>query len=99
MARRWSFVSGVLLGAALAFPIGYLLAPTDVRTQLPVTAKAELPSDGSKGRNVFSPSIAGDPYVREQWRRTADMLERQCRERGLYCAEAKQARARIEGLD
>jgi len=57
--------------------------------------------DGRKAdfRKVYSPKIIKDPYVLRQQRKVVEALEVECRHFGTHCAEAEQARRRINELD
>ncbi|KGB54280.1 hypothetical protein FG91_02531 [Sphingopyxis sp. LC81] len=46
-------------------------------------------------RQVYSPTIANDPYVIDQWEKSIQALERACRDSGEYCEQAQQARRSI----
>jgi hypothetical protein len=78
-----------LIGVALAFPAGLMLAPRPQPDRAPA-ASAGARSPGLS--NPYSPTIAHDPYVVEQQRKGVEALERSCRETGQYCAEAAQLR-------
>jgi hypothetical protein len=54
------------------------------------------PVRGPAGRDVYSPRVIGDPYVIEQQRKVLEALEVSCRRFKRHCAEAEQARLRIE---
>lgn len=97
--RDWRGIGcAALLGAAIAFPAGIIVGGNE-----PSRENAEAPSDRSPSatqtrprRNTYSPRIASDPYVIEQQRRVLEALEVSCRQSNSYCAEAEQARLRIE---
>jgi hypothetical protein len=55
---------------------------------------SNLPS-GAKRRQIYSPIIAKDPYVVDQWEKAIQALEAACAKRGEYCEEARKARASI----
>ena len=46
-------------------------------------------------RQVYSPAIATDPYVVEQWEKSIEALEKACRDGAQYCDEARQARLSV----
>ena len=86
------------IGAAGAFPAGLMLAGRDAppardgsaaRPNAPVPKKAEA-------RDFYSPKVVSDPYVLDQQRRVVEALELECRHYGKHCAEARQARRRVE---
>ena len=97
--RDWRAIGcAALLGAAIAFPVGLIVG--DEETPRGTARESRLP--GSSGgvtptaRNPYSPRVAGDPYVIEQQRRVVRALEASCRQLTRHCAEAEQARRRIE---
>ena len=49
----------------------------------------------SIGRNVYSPAILGDPYVRRKHLELVDILERQCRTTGENCQLSVAARRAV----
>jgi hypothetical protein len=86
------------LGAVVAFPAGLMFAGRNAppsrdgsaaRADAPAAKKAEA-------RNFYSPNVSSDPYVLDQQRRVLEALELECRHYGKHCAEAGQARRRIE---
>src|SRR5687768_915136 len=97
--RDWRVIGcAAAVGAALAFPAGIMLAGRDAprqpegkvtRPNAPATKKAEA-------RNIYSPNVSTDPYVLDQQRRVVEALELECRHFKKHCAEAGQARRRIE---
>jgi hypothetical protein len=52
----------------------------------------------SIGRNVYSPVILGDPYVRRKHLEVVDTLERQCRTTGENCQLSIAARRAVSRL-
>jgi hypothetical protein len=87
-----------LVGAAVAFPLG-LIAGADEPPRAALKGETGVdPSSGQRraGRNPYSPRVASDPYVIEQQRRVLEALETSCRGFKSHCAEARQARLRIE---
>lgn len=99
--RDWRAIGcAALLAASIAFPLGLFVGggggePPRENPRQPARA---VPRDGPAppARDVFSPRIASDPYVIEQQRRVLRALESSCRQSNQYCAEAEQARRRIE---
>ena len=84
--------AALLIGAGLAFPVGVWIAGgADGASEAP----ARRPR-AAVGRAMYSPSIRDDPYVLEQQRKGIDALEAECRRTGDFCAEARQARRRLE---
>ena len=51
--------------------------------------------DQPNGRNVYSPVILGDQYVRRKHLELVDMLERQCRATGENCQLSIAARRAV----
>jgi hypothetical protein len=49
------------------------------------------------GRNMYSPEIYSDGYAQQQWAAGIEALETQCRAKGKYCLEAKQAKKTLRG--
>ena len=88
-----------LLGAAIAFPAGMMLgrggaAPEPAAE--PGAGEARRPAPKRAVRDFYSPRILDDPYVIEQQIRVVEALELSCRQYGERCAEARQARERVE---
>ena len=87
--------AALLIGAALAFPAGMLVAEwtrpaeRDEPTARPTAAV----------RDVFSPALRRDPYFIEQQRAGVEALERYCDRTGASCAEARAARRQLDKLE
>lgn len=79
--------AAVLLGAAIALPIGMMLGGDDDTKALPGHTPAAAPF-----RAIYSPKVLSDPYFLAQQRKGAEALEQHCRRTGELCAEARQAR-------
>jgi hypothetical protein len=47
---------------------------------------------------MFSPSIADDPYVVQQWKESVEILEQRCRDANEFCTEARNARLQIKEI-
>ncbi|HEY6816687.1 MAG TPA: hypothetical protein VI168_14200 [Croceibacterium sp.] len=80
----------LLVGAALAFPAGLLVAglgddPADDRPRARAAAAPAV-------RDVYSPALRSDPWFIERQRAGIEALESHCRESGENCAEARAAR-------
>lgn len=90
-----------LLGASIAFPAGLFLGTDRTPREDARGPSRAIPSAGGTrtSRNLYSPRVAGDPYVIEQQRKVVRALEASCRQSGRHCAEAEQARLRIEEAD
>lgn len=86
----------VLLGAALAFPAGMLVAGS--RTVPDRAVSAERPNSRAV-RDVFSPSIRDDPWFLDRQRESVEALERHCAQTGQTCREARAARQRLTELE
>ena len=98
-SRDWRAIGcAAVLAAGLAFPLGLAVGRGDPpREKAGRPARpAPPPGPAPTARDVYSPRIAGDPYVIEQQRRVLQALEASCRQSGQYCLEAGQARRRIE---
>lgn len=101
--RDWRGIGcAVVVGASIAFPLGFIVGDDwsssnhqadEVKRHVP--GRVQVPA----GRDVYSPQIANDPYVIEEQRKVQQALEVSCREFNRYCAEAAQARLRIEEAD
>lgn len=84
----------LLLGMALAFPLGLMVAG-----QRGGNEPAPRSTASAERRDVFSPRVRDDPYFREQQRRNVEALEAHCRQSGESCAEAEQARGWLARQD
>lgn len=82
----------LLLGAAIAFPAGMMVAGWGGGGAAP--APAAPPSDAA-GPNMFSPSVRSDPWFLARQREGVEALERHCARTGEMCAEAHAARERL----
>jgi hypothetical protein len=98
--RDWRGIGcGALVAAAIAFPLGLFVGGGNgpAREQAGHSAAPPpLRGRAPAARNVYSPRVASDPYVVEEQRRVVEALEVSCRQSGQHCAEAEQARRRIE---
>ncbi len=92
MTRRESAIAvgALLLGLALAFPLGLMLGG-DEHGAAPARSEAT-----GMGRQMFSPRVLSDPDFLEQQEANVVALERACREHGQMCAEAEGAREWLE---
>ena len=98
--RRILMGCGLVAGAAAFFLLGMLVSQ---RTENEQDRARPLPPSNSAssrpiGRKMFSPSIADDPYVVQQWRESVEALERRCRDVNEFCAEARNARQQIKAI-
>lgn len=97
--RDWGAMGcAALLGASIAFPAGLFIgADRTSRDNARGPSRAIQSAGGPRtARNLYSPRVAGDPYVIEQQRKVLRALEASCSQSGRHCAEAEQARLRIE---
>jgi hypothetical protein len=98
-AKRILIGCGLVAGAAAFFTLGTLVSQHTERGQeQPHPAPVNNPSTQQAGRKMFSPSIADDPYVRQQWKESVEILERRCRDAKEFCTEARNARAQIQEI-
>jgi hypothetical protein len=82
------------IGIAVGLIIGRAQAP---REPVPKASRPAASSDDTRtGRDVYSPRVATDPYVIEQQRQVLRALEASCLQSKQHCAEAEQARRRLE---
>lgn len=79
----------LLVGAALAFPAGLLVAGWRDEPRQRPTVRASAPGPV---RDVFSPALRSDPWFIERQRAGIEALEAHCRQTGENCAEARAAR-------
>ncbi|HYG46908.1 MAG TPA: hypothetical protein VD846_03105 [Allosphingosinicella sp.] len=98
--RNWrSAGCAALLGAAIAFPTGVMVGGGGGAPREKAREPSRPPPSRTAPRttrNVYSPRVATDPYVIDQQRRVLEVLEASCRQSKRHCAEAEQARRRIE---
>ena len=80
---------GFLVGAALAFPAGMMMAGGSVPER---ERNARLGPRHPELLNPYSPQITSDPYFIEQQRKGLEALQSNCRKTGAYCKEAGQLR-------
>lgn len=85
----------LLLGAAIAFPAGLMVAGS--RTP-PDGARPAARGDAAM-RDMFSPSVRSDPWFLARQREGVEALERHCARTGESCAEARAARRRLAELE
>ena len=100
--RDWRTAGcAALVAAGIAFPAGLLVGGggADRRTAAAPGRGAPPGGEARAGRNPWSPRIATDPHVVEEQRRVLRALETSCRQMKLHCAEAEQARLRIEAAE
>jgi hypothetical protein len=97
--RDWRAIGcAAVLAASIAFPLGLVVGDGDPPRENARQPGRPVPPRGPAppARDVYSPRIAGDPYVIEQQRRVLRALEATCRQSRQHCPEAEQARRRIE---
>lgn len=86
----------LLLGAAIAFPAGMMVAGSGSRSE---DSRPRAPREGAAMRDMFSPSIRDDPWFLERQREGVEALEGYCARTGENCAEARAARRRLSQLE
>lgn len=86
----------LLVGAALAFPAGMMVAGS--RSGSDRVARA-APRETAPVRDVFSPSISGDPWFLDRQRENVEALESHCARTGQLCAEARAVRAQLADME
>lgn len=86
---------GLLLAAAGLFAalVSAVLSPRNEGGSLPSIDRGS--PQRTQNRQVYSPIIANDPYVVDQWEKSIQALEAACVQRGEYCDEARQARRSV----
>lgn len=92
--ERARLAAALLIGAAIAFPAGLMLARREVEPRRPTN----LPAAAST-RAVFSPNVLTDPYFLDQQRRGVEALEGRCRQAREMCPEARAGRQRLSELE
>ncbi len=90
------FGLALLVGAALAFPAGMMVAGwhRGERRSVPPPPRGEAAM-----RDMFSPSVRSDPWFLDRQREGVEALERYCARTGQSCAEARAARHRLAELE
>lgn len=91
---RWRLGCALLIGAAVAFPLGVIVGAGERGD--PPAAFARPARSASQGRRVYSPDVLRDPYVLDQQRKVVEALERQCRHFNERCEEAANARQSLD---
>ena len=86
----------LLVGAAIAFPAGMMVAGLRGGSDRPAPA---TPQETPAVRDVFSPSISRDPWFLARQREGAEALEAYCARTGESCAEARAARRALAELE
>ena len=86
----------LLVGAAIAFPAGMMVAGSQNR---PDRASPATRRNDAGMRDMFSPSIRRDPAFLERQREGVEALERYCAQSGKSCPEARAARRALAELD
>ena len=105
--RDWRGVAfGAAIGASAAALVAILVSPGTPPPSGPAgreaaaaaqpSAASAAPRQARSARAIFSPRVLDDPYVIEQQKRVVETLEDACRRTREYCAEAEQARRRVE---
>jgi hypothetical protein len=86
----------LLLGAALAFPAGIMVA--GMRNGVP-GVRGPAPRRTPAMRDVFSPSVRRDPWFLDRQREGVEALASYCARTGKSCSEARAARDRLAELE
>jgi len=96
--RRWIIGCLTVFGAVVLFCAGIVLGRQQTRPERPEKPPVGLTRRSAKPlvRNVFSPSVIGDPYVRDEQRKVVEALERSCRLANENCDTAQKARAYLD---
>ena len=96
MPQRQALALGcaLLLGAGIAFPAGLLVGGSGAAGE-----GGSARRTSGEFREVYSPSIYGDPYFLEQQRHNVEALEQVCRSKGEFCPEAQQMRRLLADLE
>jgi hypothetical protein len=89
------FGFALLVGAAIAFPAGMMVAGS---RGVADRAAPAAPRDAAI-RDVFSPAIRDDPWFLARQREGVEALERHCAQTGESCAEARAARKALADLE
>lgn len=84
-----------LLAALGLFAVLITATPTGGIEGPAAAAGRSGPTNSTAARQVYSPRIASDPYVIDQWEKSVQALESACRDRGEYCEQARAARRSI----
>jgi len=95
--RKAAWIAGTL---ALIFAAAGLLAVLISAVPSPRNESSRRPSidpspQAAQNRQVYSPIIANDPYIIDQWEKSIQALEAACAKRGEFCVEARQARRSV----
>jgi hypothetical protein len=79
--------------------IGFVIARTSPGGTLNSSDRAKTGPGASRltGRNVYSPDIRSDEYVRQEQLKIVEMLENQCRSTRQNCQLAEAARRSLNG--
>ncbi len=92
----WIAVSlGLLLVAAGLFAVLVSAVPSPRNGGALRSSIDRAPMGEAQHRQVYSPVIAKDPYVIDQWEKSIQALEAACAQRGEYCEEARKARLSV----
>jgi hypothetical protein len=86
----------LLIGAAIAFPAGLLVAGF---AEDPADRRRAAPSGSAAVRDVYSPALRSDPWFVDRQREGVEALERHCARTGESCPEARAARRRLATLE
>jgi hypothetical protein len=89
---RMAVVAGACLIAGVAIGLAIPRAAHMTSAGSDETRHVDRTTAGSPGRNVFSPDIRNDEYVRREQLKVVEMLEQQCRVARENCELAKASR-------
>ena len=79
-------IAGVAIGLTIPRAVHRTSSESDK------TVRHDRTTSRSPGRNVFSPDIRNDEYVRQEQLKVVEMLEQQCRAARENCELAKASR-------
>ena len=98
VARRRIILCLVVFGGLLLFCAGIVLGRRQTATDEPEKRAPRIARTSTKPRvrNVFSPSVIGDPYVLDEQRKVVEALERSCKLQHQNCETARNARGYLD---
>jgi hypothetical protein len=85
-------IGGACLIAGVAIGLTIPRAAHMTSSRSDETGRLDRSTSPSRGRNVFSPDIRHDEYVRQEQLKIVEMLEEQCRVARENCELAKASR-------
>jgi hypothetical protein len=95
--RKVAWIAGTvaLMFAAAGLLAVLISAAPSPRNESNRRLSIDRSSQATQNRQVYSPIIANDPYVIDQWEKSIQALEAACAKRGEFCVEARQARRSV----